>query len=185
MSMDSHLNSVSSTIAFRIKQFNPLKSYANEITRKRYAVSNLLSVLEYGLPLYAGETPKIKLQVHRNLMVISRFIKGSYCFRQSTKSILDSIRFPDSDQLIAQNTVKYIHKIIHSRRPKGVYKLFRKQRSRKCTLIYPNYFSSTLLFDRNVYNKSIKMYNSLPAELRCLPPHKFNKKIKEIRIETK
>lgn len=180
LSPDSHLNHVTSLISYRINQFNSLKKYASENIRKKYAVSSLLSVLEYGMPLYADEGPKIKLNVHRNIMRIARFIRASYCFKKSTNNILSSVGIDDSDTMIHKSTAKYIHKIIHTGKPRAVNNLYRKQRTRQCTAIFPKYFSSTLMFDRNLYNSSIKIYNSIPADIRSLPPIKFKKKLDQL-----
>ena len=183
LSMEPHINHVSSIIHHRIHNFKSLAKYSNEKVRKQFANAYLISILKYGMPLYSGETVAVKNKVHKLWMTIARFCKNNYCFKQSTLSILNSLELPSSDQMIEQCVANYIHKIIQTNKPTKAKRLFRNPRSRNCSKIYPVYYSKTKVMDKNIYIRGLKVYNSLPDEIRLLPTKKFKKKIKSHFID--
>ena len=183
--MESHINKVASIIAGKIHQFKPIAKYSSEDVRLRYAQAHLLSIVQYGLPLYSGETQNVRGKVHKIWMTIARFCKQSYCFKISTHKILKSLSLKSAEQTTEMQTAIHIHKIIKTGRPYNVKGLIRQPRTRTSAKLYPKYFSNTKILDKNIYIRGIKVYNSLPDELKNMEPKQFKKRIKSHYIDIK
>ena len=93
--------------------------------------SLVIGKLIYCLPIY---TPKIKNQqskLHKIIMMSARTIIGNYCFKKSTKYILEKCKMNDITIMIALSSLKLFHKILINKKPKTLLNLLLSQNKRK------------------------------------------------------
>ena len=76
-------------------EHSKLKPYLNMMTladRKLVVNSKLRSILDYGLPLYLGETESLRSKLQAAYMTINRIVHGGLTFKTSNKNICKKVK---------------------------------------------------------------------------------------------
>ena len=112
-------------------------------------------------------------------MTSARTIIGNYCFKKSTKYILDKCNLLNAKQLITYSAIKFIHKTITNKLPKSNYYMYlppNKRTNNKTirTKVQPK----TKKLRLHVIHKGADLLNNTPAEIRNLPMKKFSKQLR-------
>ena len=85
---------------------------------------------------------------------------------------------PHPEQLIACEAAKLFHKSIIKKKPIQIHSLIKfPTHSRECQKISINVSFKTKQAKRSTAYTSLRLYNSLPSRIRCLPIKKFNREI--------
>ena len=143
----------------------------------------MLSRITYGLPCYLGEKEMIKTKIHSTIMSISRWCKGSYCFRVSCYKINKSIGWDLPNQMIMKSSLIFIHKILSKHQPSQITDKIRMPRTRSSANICLKYQNKSSEFCRTTLYQGVKLYNSLPNELKNIDARTFKLKIKKLYIQ--
>ena len=141
-----------------------------------------MSRLNYSLPLCINETEVIKSKLHSIVMKTARFIRGSYCFKESTKSILSSVKLKPVDELLAQAGAKFLQKQLYFNSNPTITHLFRKPKHRESNGVTICAQPKTNRFQRILLNSCHTEYNKLPVNMRSLHPNKMKLKLKKINL---
>ena len=78
-----------------------------------------------------------------------------------------------------KQSVRTIHRIAFTDRPKQVRSLMKLPTWRKEGNIMPAYFPKKTKFSRDTINESIRLYNSIDPEIRKLKPSRFKVELKK------
>ena len=114
-------------------------------------------------------------KLHKLIMYLARLIIGDYCFKKSTEYILNRVGWLSALDLINWSTIKFIHKILHSKGPSTLYSYF-KINKRKGADIRPVSFPKTKYSREIGIYKGLNLYNRFPLKIKELPPRKFKLK---------
>ena len=129
------------------------------------------------LPTYMHASACLKDKLHIILMKAARFSIGNYCFKKSTHYILNNCKMTTIKNMINISSLKLIHKTLHNKSPEVIFQYY-KVNKRKSADIYYNYTPKSSNMKNYFIYQGIKLFNGLPANLKDLPPIRFNKKIK-------
>ena len=152
-----------------MSRFMPLK------VRLVYANAMLMSRVRYGMFSFQGQTIEIKDMIFKTIIKSARFVKGNYCYKESIKSICESIGWKVPEQIMKSNTVTFTHKIVLNKEPKQVYELLRFNKSGRNSSINLKY--------RHKSDKQMcRLYNTLSIDLKSQPIKKFKSRLKKIYI---
>merc|ERR1711954_449300 len=89
--LDSHLSSMKSRIGLEYSKLKPYLNLMTQEDRKLIVNSKLRSVLDYGIPLYMGETEGLKSKLESSYMTINRIIHGGLTFKVNNVKICKRI----------------------------------------------------------------------------------------------
>ena len=120
LSMDSNINAASKSTSYLMHSAKGVGRLMNEKTRTKFPNSHMLSRVTYGLPCYLSEKQEIKNKIHSTIMSISRWCKGSYCFRVSCSKINKSIGWDLPNQMILKSSLLFMHKILSKHQPEQI-----------------------------------------------------------------
>ena len=84
----------------------------------------------------------------------------------------------DVKDMIANATLKYIHKILTNKTPAGIFKYYRKN-GRDTTHTTTIYKPKSDYTKKHIIYLGIKMYNRLPNDIKTLPIKRFAKSVKQ------
>ena len=121
MRLDSNLNLTIGVIHSILNNLKPIEKYITKEKKVKIATSHIISKISYSLPLYLGETQKTKHRIHLTIMMLARWTRSSYCFKESVSSICESIKWETPGQLLLKRSAVYIHKITSSTQPKQIF----------------------------------------------------------------
>ena len=111
-----------------------------------------------------------------------RRVRGYIPYRGSNAKILEDLNMEEPIQITLKSTAKLIHKIVYTKTPGDVKALIRAPTWRKEGDLTPVDAPKTSKFKRNTILEGIKLYNSLPSEMRKLKPKQFKNEIKKWRL---
>jgi len=115
---DLEIGTLCSNLQSRIKNINLISKYLNFHTIKQFVYSLVIGKLQYAIPLYNNIKNTDITKIHRVLMSSALTIIGNYCFKKSTKYILDKTNLMDTKQCICFSSIKFLNKIIKKKNPK-------------------------------------------------------------------
>ena len=120
--------------------------------------------------------------IFKTIIKSARFVKGNYCYKESIKSICESIGWKVPEQIMKSNTVTFTHKIVLNKEPKQVYELLRFNKSGRNSSINLKYRHKSDKMDRNSIQQMCRLYNTLSIDLKSQPIKKFKSRLKKIYI---
>ena len=91
-SMETHLSCVKSQIGFELSKLRPYLHLMNTKDRKIILNTKLRSIIDYGLPLFMGETEAVKSKIEGAYMLVNRIIHGQNKFMTSKTKICCEIK---------------------------------------------------------------------------------------------
>ena len=118
-----------------------------------------------------------KNKIFRSIKAATRFVRGSYCYMESIKSIMKSIDWKLPQEILDQSSAKLIHKVMHTKEPCDIYNLIKVPRFRACADIGLKYAPKSDRLKRNTIYTGIKNYNRIPQDIRNLKPKKLKAKL--------
>ena len=142
--------------------------------------SHMLSRVTCGLPCYLGEKQRIKTKIHSTIMSISQWCKGLYCFWVSCSKINKSIGWDLPNQMILKSSLLFMHKILSKHQHGQIADKIRLPRSRASANMCLKYQNKSTEFSRTTLYQGVKLYNSLPKDLKNIDCRTFKLKIKKI-----
>ena len=154
----------------------------NETAKLKFANSFIMSRLNYGNQFYLGENQDVQRKYHKACMTVSRWVKGSFCFKISCQKICSSLKWDLLVQRIRKSSLKMIHKILIMNRPKQITKLIRKPRSRNNVAISIKRKRKHENYDRDVILQALQIYNKMPEDLKNLRPKQITQKLRKMII---
>ena len=182
LSMDSHYQQVTGKIKCMMSRMEEIKGYMSEKQRLKFANAYMMSILQYGAQFLVADTANARKNYHSTAMMVSRWVKGSYCFRISCLDICKSIKWNLPEQQILKKAILFAHRIQISRKPIQILNQVRMPRTRQKAKISIKYKKNNEKYDRNLISQSFKLYNLLPEDLKSLKPSKLKNAIKKIWI---
>ena len=144
--------------------------------------AHVMSLFTYGIEQYLGEVGNVKNRLHSSLMNIFRKVRGFCRGRESNMNVCTDLGVEEPLQIILKHSVKFIHKVAFTGKPKQITKLMRLPTWRKEGDITPTYYPKKTKFSRNFINEGIRLYNSLDPQIRKLKPSRFKVEIKKWRL---
>ena len=118
-------------------------------------------------------------------MRIVRFVKKSYCFRQSVTSLCNSLKWDPPRMSISKNTAKFARNVIYKNKPEQVLKYFRLPRSRAVAKIGRNFSINTKSARKSLISQAVDVYNAIPDQMKIQDTKDFNKMIRRFKFEFK
>ena len=182
MDMSTNASNVISEVNLMIHNLRNLKLLMSEKTRLMIANAFMKSKLSYGLPLYIGANQKIKHKMNTCMMKVARWVKGNCQFMIPNTKICKSIKWSTPNQMILQESMIMIHKMLTENPIKTLDDEIRKPRSSRNQKYYMKYRPKMEKMRRNSVYMSIKTYNLIPEEMKTMKVKKFKKEIRKIWI---
>ena len=179
--MDTDLSRKISKIGMEYSKLKPYLKWMNLSDRKIVVNSKLRSILDYGLPLYMGETEEVRSKLESSYMTLKRIIHGGLTFKVSKVKICDYIKEEPPEKHILKVAAKYIHTHLH----------FRKSSALIEELILPKR-SASIIYMKNPQigtysaslDKLVNIYNMLPQNAKTMNPAKFKRYLKKNEVKT-
>ena len=120
LSMDSQIRNTISSVNLKLHKIMKMKKYMNLNTKRKILNAHLLSLYQYGIEQYVGETEAIKQKLHSSMMTTFRKIRGFVRYREANVSVLNHLKLVEPAQLILRATVKFIHKVVYTGMPYNI-----------------------------------------------------------------
>ena len=116
-------------------------------------------------------------------MKLNRLIYMNNTYKMSNRKICKLINVEMPDQMIKKNTLNLMHKLMIKKKPQSISNRIRENRhSRRSAKINLNLNLRTKKAKRSVLYRGIKLYNSIPTQLKSLSVKLFKKTIKKYHI---
>merc|ERR1711954_513888 len=129
--LSHHMAKVKGPIYKTLSEIKPYLGFLNIKQRREIIYSKALSILSYGLALYAGQTEEIKDKMTAIMMRGNRMIINGPILQNTKNEIIckqAGVKTPR--QLMAEAAAKVMHTIINTKAPPVLYKM----------LVFPTYF---------------------------------------------
>ena len=127
LSYDTTINMNVGIVTKNIRNLKEITAVSDQKTKEIIANSYLLPKVLYGLPLMIGQNERIKNVIHRTIMMIARWTRNSFCFRESVMSICKSIGWDTPTQMMKKQSLKLMNKIIMKQTPKQIIEYIHSQ----------------------------------------------------------
>ena len=162
------INQIVSQCVHILKITRQNSQYLYGKTRKKFFNSYILGCINYILPFIAGETKIYKDKVKKIIHTGARFVRGSFCFLESIRSIMSSVNLKMPTDIIDEASAKFFHKIIFNKEPKTIYNLVRMPRTRACAEPTLHYTARSAKMGRSAIQTGFHNYLRLPDQLKKL-----------------
>ena len=100
----------------------------------------------------------------------------------ANKQVLKDSNMESPNQMILKENIKFTHKIISTKQPKNIWKLIKKPTWREAGELRPIYNPKKQKLSKNLIDTGIRLYNTIPEELRKLQPEKLKEELKNWKI---
>ena len=179
---DSQISKLVSEISNMMMIANKNRRYMNDKARAAFVNSHIMSRLQYNMPLIACETDSQRKRIIKIIHQAARFIRNDYCYKQSIRSIMNSINWKMPDDIIDESSAKFMHKVMMSQKPMDIHEQIRLPRSRSCVDPTLKYKCKSARLEKTVITAALENFNRLPIYTRELPPIKMKKELKKMRL---
>ena len=178
--LDTQIGNTCANLHYRLNLIRKITKFSQFKDRLVMVKSLVIGKLLYAMPIYTQATEAQIAKIHKVIMTASRVIIGSYCFKKSTTYILDKCGLLSAKQMIAYSSITYLNKIYFNNKPTSIYELFIPINRRGTDLkIRTKLRAKTKKFKNHIINKGSEMVNSIPSEIKNLPPKTFKKQLKK------
>merc|ERR1712240_567847 len=151
----------------RLHTIRKLTKYTNFHTRLQFVYAVVIGKLIYCLPLYTQANKNQISKIHKVIMTSARAIIGSFCFKKSTKYILDKTKLLSGENMIKYTSIKYLHKIMADNKIQSILSLYKQQNRRKNDhKLRCIYKPKTKKMESHVIYKGAQLLNNLPIEMK-------------------
>ena len=138
--------------------------------------------MKYCCPFIAGQSEDIKSYFHVTLMMLYRIILKSNTYMTRCEDICSTISLPMPREVLAQNTVIFMHKIHFTKSPPQLYSMYRYPvRSWLSTRPTPRSVPNTERSKRGMMYAGVKLLQRIPECMFSLEPAFFRKSVKSMR----
>ena len=137
-----------SKMGIELSKLKPFLNLMSQSDRKIILNSKLWSILDYGLPLYMGESLQVREKLEAAFMTVNRLIKGGWNFKVSKVKICAEIKVDMPNQHMHKTVALYMHKHL----------LHRKCHAFVNQLIIPKRMASSIYVKKpqvGIYNASL------------------------------
>ena len=185
LSMDEQANNLIMQVNNKLNAVKNVEKYMDFKTRLRYADSHIISLINYGLPLYLNENQNVKDKIYKIILKSARWVHGNYCYKQSCRKILGSLNWKLPDEQIEDAAARFFHKVVTYKEPEDIYSLVRYPRSRINAEVSMKIIAKNKPFSKLMLNHMANILNRIPEGLKGERPHLFKKKLKAKRLKDK
>ena len=185
LSYDSTINQNIGLIQNKINKLQDCSKLLSVKQRTMIANCHMLSLLHYGSPLFIGQDERIIDAVHKCQMVVSRWCRGGFCFKESVNNISSSLGWSNPRQMIVNYAALQIKKVVFTGKPSTLAELIRFPRSRTNAQLGKNFDIQTKHGRKSFMNHAINIYNILPDYLKQVDVKHYKKAAKKFKIEYK
>ena len=182
-SRDAQIAHLVNQINLLFIKVNKNKKYMCSKTRAAFVNANVLGRIMYYAPSLAGETEANKNKIYKLIKSAARFIRGSYCYMESIRSLMKSVKLKMPQDILDESSAKYSHKVIITKEPQEIYDIVKLPRSRACADLSTHYAPKTDRVKRSTIFSATKNYNRIPSDLRPLEPRKLKIKMKKLSLK--
>merc|ERR1712240_403560 len=177
LDLTTQIGNVCSNLHYRLHNIRQLTNITSMKTRLVFIKSLVLGKLLYAIPLYTQVTLKQLNMIHKVIMTSARVSIGSYCFKKSTKYILDKCNILNVKQMIIFSTLIFINKLIQYRVPQSILELYNV--TNNYTKYKPKCKPKSKKFKNHVINRGIQIFNNIPNNFKNLPLKRSKRKLRE------
>merc|ERR1712240_205865 len=177
LDLTTQIGNVCSNLHYRLHNIRQLTNITSMKTRLVFIKSLVLGKLLYAIPLYRQVTLKQLNMIHKVIMTSARVSIGSYCFKKSTKYILDKCNILNVKQMIIFSTLIFINKLIQYKLPQSILELYNV--TNNYTKYKPKYKPKSKKFKNHVINRGIEIFNNIPDNFKNLPLKRYKRKLRE------
>ena len=153
-----------------------------QAARKSYVYAHIISRINYILPFVAGHNKSIHKKIIDLWVMAAKFIYGKNTRKLSHDKLFERVGFPRKSDLIECAAASWMQKIIFTLEPKMITELVKFPRSRKICKISPKVKPNSARFKRTAINSAIYCLNKADLKLTGLPPKKFKKGLKKVKL---
>ena len=184
MKLSHHIAKIKGPIYRTLAEIKPYLQHMNLDQRREVVYSKVLSIANYGLALYSGQTEEIKDRMTTLMMKGNKLIYNKPVLEgMKNEWICKQIKVKTPRQLITEAAAKEMHRIVNTQAPPELYKLLVfPTHFRKAAKISLNHYPRTKKCRRSLFYKSLQQFNSLPEDLKYCHPKMFKRMIKKRRI---
>ena len=179
LKLDTEIGNIASNLHYKINQLRNIQHLTNFNTRLAFLNATVIGKLNYLLPLYLHGTKENILKLHKIIMASARLAIGHYGCKLNITKILDKCKWLKIESMMVMASLKFIHKITLSQKPKVIANKFKniKNKRKVCELI-PLYIPRLKNFKKFYLIKATKIYNKLPQHFKTMSKNMFKKSIK-------
>ena len=153
-----------------------------QAARKSYVYAHIISRINYILPFVAGHNKSIHKKIMDIWVMAAKFIYGKNTRKLSHDKLFERVGFPRKSDLIECAAASWMQKIIYTLEPKMIIDLVKFPRSRSICKISPKTKPNSARFKRTAINSAISCLNKADLKLTGLPPEKFKKGLKKVKL---
>ena len=125
-SLTYHLSKIKGLVCKKIQELKPYLNFMPLKMRREMIYSRALSIPAYGLQLFLGQTESVKDKLTALYMRGNRAIhNGFIALDTKNEWIQKQVGVKSPRQLVIQEALKTIHKIVNFQSPPQLYKLIR------------------------------------------------------------
>ena len=138
-----------------------------------------MPIITYCLPLFIGQTQAILQRLKTCIMTLYRYMYSLNTHMVRSEYISNNLGLPTPHQLLAQQTVTFVHRFINRQTPPQLYNLIefpaRSERTNAPRLVDP---PTSRRGERTLLFEGVRIYANIPKSVRELPEKLFNNHIK-------
>ena len=178
MNYDTTMNRNIGIVQSKINKFKEFQEILDQKKLLMIANSQLLPQITYGLALVVGQNENVIESYHKCYMRVVRWVKKSYCFKQSITSLCNSLGWDSPRMSINKSAAKFARNVIHNNKPEQVLEYLRLPRTRAVAKIGRRFTINTKSARKSLISQSVDIYNVLPDQLKVQDTRDFKKMIK-------
>ena len=158
------------------------KTIMPQAARKSYVYAHIVSRINYILPFVAGHNKYIHKKIMDIWVMAAKFVYGKNTRKLKHEVLFERVGFPRYCDLIECAAANWMQKIIYTLEPKMITELVKFPRSRSICKISPKTKPNSARFKRTAINSAISCLNKADLKLTGLPPDKFKKGLKQVKL---
>ena len=184
-----HINTVISTVNYRIHCLRHIAPYTVFKTRLHIANATIISTFMHLLPLLINATKAQLAKLQTLQLKSARLTIGSPCFKWSTARMLRTCNWHSIYSMITEQSTTLIHKIVTDKQPLSLYNMLTSTMHctggrRTARKLHMSHRAITDRLNDSLMYKAISLYNALPSHLIALSTVQFKPAIKKHVIST-
>ena len=141
--------------------------------------SFVIGKLNYMLPIYNIAPNYLKNKLHKIVMKGAHTAIGNYCYKKSTKYILDKCKWLSIDKMITYSSLVFIYNITLNKKPKGVLQIYKTNRFlRHKADLSLSHIPKNVKYSKFFIQEHTNTYNKIPSEIKSKSKKTFKKELK-------
>ena len=124
LNLNHHINKIRGPTYKALSIVKPYLRYMNLDQRRQMIEAKVLSIPTYGIALYLGQSQQTKDRITTIFMRAYRAIYGKYIpMKTKNEYICRQMKMKTPRQIIIQESLKFISKVINTQMPGQIYKM--------------------------------------------------------------